>query len=247
MSPRSPARLPSMRTGICRWPVPATCGTLAAIRLPAADRPAGGPCCAPIRSTACPTGSQAALLGPGIAPGHRPPLAVRDWTSRPASSRTSDGCATPRSRCWPMTRRRTSALRACTGTSSMRVRRSSWRSSGRSSPLEAPRRSSAAPPARTGRAWPSPSSWMSVGVPREVIVEDYALSAADVRTAHGRSPHHRLARRLHRGRQPAGVHGVVPRAPRQHHGGAAAFLHANGVTADELRALMDLLTEPASS
>ena len=29
------------------------------------------------------------------------------------------------------------------------------------------------------------------------------------------------------------------------HGGAAAFLRANGVTAAELRALVDLLTEPA--
>ena len=83
-------------------------------------------------------------------------------------------------------------------------------------------------------------------MPRDLIVEDYALSAGYFARPDGRPAYRRLACRLDRGRQPPGVHGVVPRHLDERHGGAAGLLRAHGMTDEELAALVELITEPVT-
>jgi protein-tyrosine phosphatase len=87
----------------------------------------------------------------------------------------------------------------------------------------------------------------AVGVPREVIVEDYALSAPMFARPMD-DPHITDWRvgSIEVESPPEYMESSLEHLDTQH-GGAAAFLRANGVTADELRALVDLLTEPTCS
>ena len=162
-----------------------------------------------------PDASQAALLETGPAPGHRPALAVRAGRGTERVPGLRPGALHQHPAAGRRPDRSGSGSRACIDTSSMSVPPSWSRSSGRCSSRVACRPSSAAPPARTGPAWPSRSSSTRVGVPRDVIVEDYALSAPDVRASHGRPAPRRLAFRAGGGREPSGVHGIVARAPRR--------------------------------
>jgi hypothetical protein len=84
----------------------------------------------------------------------------------------------------------------------------------------------------------------AVGVPRDVIVADYALSAPMF--ARPMDDPHLVDWRsgpIEVDSPPEFMESSLEHLDSQH-GGPAALLHANGVTAEELSALVELLTEP---